>query len=114
MDKPDENVSELKGIAACKGVVRGQAKILTDVKHVPKVEKGDVLIAPETTPDYILAMNKAAAFVTEVGGLTSHAAILSREMNKPCVIGTKIATRVFKDGDIVEVDANKGIVRKVE
>ena len=67
-----------------------------------------------TTPDFVPAMKKAAAIVTEQGGITSHAAIVSRELGVPCVIGTKIATRVLKDGDLVEVDANKGIVRKVE
>jgi pyruvate,water dikinase len=56
-------------------------------------------------------MQKAAAFVTDEGGLTCHAAIVAREMKKPCIIGTKIATKVLKDGDMVEVDANKGIVK---
>jgi pyruvate,water dikinase len=59
-------------------------------------------------------MEKAAAFVTDQGGITSHAAIVAREMKKPCIIGTKIATKVFKDGDIMEVDANKGIIRKIK
>jgi len=58
-------------------------------------------------------MQRAAAFVTDEGGITCHAAIVAREMKKPCVIGTKIATKIFKDGDIVEVDADKGIVRKI-
>jgi len=58
-------------------------------------------------------MKKAVAFVTDEGGITCHAAIISREMKKPCIIGTKIATRALKDGDLVEVDANKGVVRKV-
>tara|TARA_Y100000310_G_scaffold338021_1_gene426573 strand:- start:1597 stop:1776 length:180 start_codon:yes stop_codon:yes gene_type:complete len=59
-------------------------------------------------------MKKAAAFVTDEGGVTCHAAIVSREMKKPCIIGTKIATKVLKDNDLVEVDANKGIVRKIK
>ena len=59
-------------------------------------------------------MHKAAAFVTDAGGILSHAAITAREMKKPCVIGTQIATKVFKDGDFIEVDANKGIVRKIK
>ncbi len=66
-----------------------------------------------TTPDFLPAMERAAAFVTEEGGITCHAAIVAREMKKPCVIGTKIATKVFKDGDRVEVDATKGVVRKI-
>lgn len=66
-----------------------------------------------TTPDFVPAMQRAAAIVTDEGGILCHAAIIAREMRKPCVIGTKIATRVFKDGDLIEVDADKGIVRKL-
>ena len=65
-------------------------------------------------PRYIMAMKKAAAFVTDEGGISCHAAIISREMNKPCVIGTKIATQVLKDGDMVEVDATNGTVKKLK
>lgn len=64
-------------------------------------------------PAFMPAMKKAVAFVTDEGGITSHAAIIAREMKKPCIIGTKIATKVLRDGDLVEVDANKGIVRKI-
>ena len=67
-----------------------------------------------TTPDYIPAMKKAAAFVTDEGGITCHAAIIAREMKKPCIVGTKIATKVLHDGDLVEVDADKGVVRILE
>ena len=67
-----------------------------------------------TTPDFVPAMEKAAAIVTDRGGILCHAAIVSREMSKPCIIGTKIATKVLKDGDLVEVDADKGVVRKIK
>ncbi len=67
-----------------------------------------------TFPHFIAAMERCAAFVTDEGGILCHAAIVSREMRKPCVIGTKIATKVLKDGDLVEVDATKGIVRKLQ
>jgi pyruvate,water dikinase len=67
-----------------------------------------------TRPEYISAMKKAAAIVTDEGGITCHAAIVSRELKKPCIIGTKIATKVLKDGDLVEVDADKGIVKILE
>ena len=72
--------------------------------------KGDILVAIMTTPNFIPALEKAAAFVTDEGGITCHAAIIAREMKKPCIIGTKIATKFLKDGDIVQVDANNGIV----
>jgi len=64
-----------------------------------------------TRPEFVPLMKKAAAIITDEGGITSHAAIISREMNIPCIIGTKIATKIFKDGDLVEVDADKGIVK---
>jgi pyruvate,water dikinase len=64
-----------------------------------------------TRPDYLPAMQKASAFVTDEGGITCHAAIIAREMKKPCIIGTKIASKIIKDGDMVEVDADKGVVR---
>ena len=67
-----------------------------------------------TRPDYIAGMKKAAAIVTNEGGITCHAAIVSRELGIPCIIGTKIATQVFKDGDLVEVNANHGWVRKIK
>ncbi|MFH0870558.1 MAG: PEP-utilizing enzyme [archaeon] len=112
--KIDVNITELRGVSACKGRVIGKAKIVNGAEDVSKVKEGDILVAPETTPDYITAMGRAAGFVTEIGGLTCHAAIISREMNKPCVIGTKIATKVFHDGDLIEVDADSGIIRKID
>lgn len=79
-----------------------------------RFKEGDILIAPSTTPNYVQLMAKASAFVTNEGGLSSHAAVISREMNKPCIVGTKIATKVFKDNDLIEVDADKGVVRKIK
>ena len=77
------------------------------------MKKGDILVAVTTHPDYVPAMQKAAAIVTEEGGILSHAAIVSREIRIPCIVGTKQVTKVLKDGDLIEVDANKGIVRKL-
>jgi phosphoenolpyruvate synthase/pyruvate phosphate dikinase len=103
----------LTGQVAYIGKIAGKAKIILSPKDIGKVKKSDILVAVYTDPNLLPAMEKAAAFVTEQGGITSHAAIVAREMRKPCVIGTKIATKVFKDGDMVEVDANRGIVRKI-
>lgn len=103
----------LKGQIASLGFAKGKAKVLFSAKECYKIEKGDILITSMTTPDYVPAMQKSAAIVTDEGGLSCHAAIVSREMGKPCIIGTKIATKVFKDGDLVEVDANKGVIRKL-
>ncbi len=67
-----------------------------------------------THPEFLVLMKKASAVITDEGGITCHAAIVAREMGKPCVIGTKIATKVLKDGDLVEVNADKGIVKRVK
>jgi phosphoenolpyruvate synthase/pyruvate phosphate dikinase len=107
-------VNEIGGQTAFAGKVTGRVKIVKTSMDNKKVKKGDILISPATNPDLLPAMVKASAFVTETGGVTSHAAIIAREMRKPCIIGTKIATKVFKDGDLVEVDADKGIVRRIK
>lgn len=105
------NIKELKGKTAYKGKVQGFAKILLSAQDLDKVKAGDILVSSSTNPDLIVAMKKAAAFVTDLGGITSHAAIVSREMKKPCVVGTVYATHALQDGDLVEVDANAGVVR---
>ena len=111
--KDEGEVSELKGTIAYKGEVRGIAKIVLTVEDIAKVNEGDILISSATNPDLILAMKRAAAFVTDMGGIISHASIVAREMKKPCLVGTKTATHVFKDGDMVFVDANNGFIKKI-
>lgn len=108
-----KKVDQIEGQCGCQGTAKGEVKIVNLVEDMKKVNPGDILVSISTQPDLVPAMKKAAAFVTEQGGVTSHAAIVAREMKKPCVIGTKIATRVLKDGEIVEVDADKGVVRIV-
>lgn len=103
----------VSGRAAFKGKARGTVKIVENTSDLEKVQVGDIIISPETMPEYVVGMKKAAAFVTNMGGITSHAAIVARELKKPCIVGTKNATNIFKDGDMVEVDADEGIVRVV-
>ncbi|MEK6920822.1 MAG: PEP-utilizing enzyme, partial [Nanoarchaeota archaeon] len=103
----------ITGLVAFKGKMRGKVKIIRSYHDIKNVEIGDILVANTTHPTYLPAMQKAAAFVTNEGGIISHAAIVAREMKKPCIVGTKIATKVLKDGDMVEVDAEKGIVRRI-
>ncbi|MFC1648450.1 PEP-utilizing enzyme [Nanoarchaeota archaeon] len=112
-EKVDTTIVEFKGTTGYPGKVKGKVKIIRDTKEVNKVKKGEIMVVADTTPDFITAMEKAAAFVTDRGGITSHTTIVAREMRKPCIIGTKIATKVLKDGDLVEVDADKGVVRKL-
>ncbi len=102
---------EIKGTAAFKGKVSGIVRVIHDPSDAKNFKDGDILVTGMTRPEYLPLMQKAAAFVTDTGGVLSHAAIVARELKKPCIIGTKIATRVFKDGDLVEVDAETGIVR---
>lgn len=106
---------EIKGAAASPGIARGRAIVTDDAKVAAKmIKQGDVIIASMTTPDFVPAMKKAGAVVTNEGGVTAHAAIVSRELGIPCLTGTLVATRVFKTGDIIEVDADKGVVRKIK
>lgn len=104
---------EISGTRASLGKAKGNVRIVLSSEDLSKVKKGDVMVAITTHPDFVPAMNRACAIVTDEGGMTSHAAIVSREMKKPCIVGTKMATKLLKDGDIVEVDADKGVVRKV-
>ncbi|MBU1203214.1 hypothetical protein KKH39_04210 [Patescibacteria group bacterium] len=108
-----KNIKELRGTTACPGKVQGTVKIINNPADMAKMEYNDILVSVSTTPNIIAAMKKASAFVTDEGGLTCHAAIVARELSTPCVVGTKFATKVFKDGDIIEVDAEKRMVRKL-
>jgi pyruvate,water dikinase len=100
----------LKGLGASPGIAVGEVKIVGSEKDISKVKDGDVLVAVMTTPDMVPAMKKASAIVTDEGGLTCHAAIVSRELGVPAVVGTKNATKLLKDGMLVTVDGEKGIV----
>lgn len=106
-----EKIKEIKGTTAFAGKVTGVARVLDSFKEAKKVKKGDILVSNMTSPRLIGAIKMAGAIVTNEGGLTCHAAIIARELKKPCIVGTKIATKVLKNGDTVEVDADKGIVR---
>jgi len=98
----------LAGTPASPGMATGPVKILKSPKEISKVEKGDILVAPMTSPDYVPAMKKANAIVTDQGGQTSHAAIVSRELGIPCVVGTKEGTKILREGQIVTVNGESG------
>ncbi|MFA5155051.1 MAG: PEP-utilizing enzyme [Patescibacteria group bacterium] len=105
----------IKGVTACTGaVVTGRVKKIYNSFGVKDFKTGQILVTPMTSPEYISAMKKAAAIVTDEGGLTCHAAIVARELKKPCLIGTKIATKVLNDGDLVEVAAGRGVVKTIK
>ncbi|MBI2136109.1 hypothetical protein HYU06_03490 [Candidatus Woesearchaeota archaeon] len=107
----EDDVKELNGMCASLGNVTGKVKVCINAAEIFKVEKGDILVTSMTRPEFVPAMKRAAAIITDEGGITSHAAVISRELKIPCVIGTKIATKVLKDGDLVIVNANHGIVK---
>lgn len=111
----EELPKEIGGNIASKGKVKGKAKIILDYKKdAPKMKKGDILVTDETDPTFLPVMLKAKAIITDRGGLLCHAAIVSRELKIPCITGTEIATHILKDGDTVEVDADKGVVKIIK
>ena len=117
-----ESGIELKGRTACKGKVRGKVRIIiidgfdkfNDLLiQIEKMKKGEILVTETTTPEFTPACSKATAILTAQGGMMSHAAIISRELKIPCIVGIHNILKVLKTGDMVEVDAEKGIVRKI-
>jgi pyruvate,water dikinase len=100
----------LSGAPASPGIASGPVKIVPEASQIDKVKKGDILVAEMTTPDFVPAMKRATAIVTDRGGRTAHAAIVSRELGIPCVVGTEHATSTLKDGQIITVDGSTGNV----
>ncbi len=103
--------NSISGRTASKGVVKGTVRIVLDAKDLDKVKEGDVLVTRMTTPEFVPAMNRATGIITDEGGATCHAAIISRELGIPCIVGTKDATVKLKDGAIVELNANSGVAK---
>ena len=112
-DKDGIKIAEtpiIAGAPASPGIGTGEVKILKSPKQLNKVKLGNVLVAKMTSPDYVPAMKRASAIVTDQGGMTSHAAIVSRELGIPCVVGTKEATSRLKNGTVITVDGGRGLV----
>jgi len=108
---PIVNQNKIKGIAVFPGKTVGIVKIVLDPRKASDFNEENILVANMTRPDYLQLMKKAKAFITDAGGMLCHAAITARELKKPCIVGTEVATKILKDGDMVEVDANNGIVK---
>ncbi len=113
VEKDLSGIQVLKGSIGYPGKGTGSVRVIQTRADMDAFEEGEILVASMTFPRYLPIIAKSAAFVTDEGGITSHAAVTARELKKPCVIGTKFATQVLKTGDIVEVDAFNGIVRKI-
>ncbi len=115
----DQGVTEIKGQPAMRGRVTGVCYVLKwdagdPLKEIESMPDGAILVAGQTRPQLMPAIRKASAIITDEGGIMSHAAIVSRELGKPCVIGTKVATHVLKSGDRVEVNADQGVIKILE
>jgi phosphoenolpyruvate synthase/pyruvate phosphate dikinase len=111
-----DNTSQIIiGQIGAPGKVSGRVRIVRDLAHdLSFFSNGNILVTGMTRPEFVPLMKRSLAIITDEGGITCHAAIIAREMKKPCIIGTKIATQVLKDGDLVEVDANNGVVKILE
>ncbi len=108
-----ENKTSVQGQIAYKGKINGTAKIVLDPNKADHFNDGDILITTMTRPEYLSLIKRSSALVTDGGGILCHAAIIAREIKKPSIIGTEIATQIFQNGDLVEVDADNGVVRKL-
>ena len=104
----------LKGIPASSGKVKGEVKIVLSGDDFSKFKPGMILVTKTTNPDWTPLISIARGIVTDFGGSLCHAAIISREMGIPCVVGTNKATKVLKDGDLVEMSGEEGIVKIME
>jgi len=100
----------LKGLAASPGLASGPVKLYKEEESLDVVKKGDILVTVMTSPDMVPAMTRAAAIITDEGGMTCHAAIVARELGTPCIVGSKEATKLLKDGMVVTVDGARGVV----
>jgi pyruvate,water dikinase len=109
-----EEVSELKGFASSAGLVEGPARVLKSLGEIVDLQPGEILVCPCTNPSWAPVFGKIGAAVTDIGGLTCHAAIVSREYGLPSVTGTGVATSVIKTGDTVRVDGDTGVVSIVK
>lgn len=117
---PDLHIKELHGTGAHPGKIVGNVRVVkcNDIEQlseaIKEFQKGEILVTQMTQPNMVVLMHKVGAVVTDEGGIVSHAAVIAREFNVPCVVGTRFATRIFKTGNAIEVDATNGIVRKIK
>ncbi|MGD9134203.1 MAG: PEP-utilizing enzyme [Desulfobacterales bacterium] len=109
-----EDVSEIKGFASSAGIVEGPARVLKLLKDIVDLQPGEILVCPSTNPSWAPVFTKIKAAVTDIGGLTSHAAIVCREYGVPSVTGTGVSTQVIKTGDTIKVDGDTGVVEIVK
>ena len=105
-----KEVESIRGIPASPGIVQGKVRVITGTADLHKVERGDIIVTAMTDPSYLQAIARAQGIITDHGGMLCHPAIVARELQKPCIVGTKVATQALKDGEFVELNATKGTV----
>jgi pyruvate,water dikinase len=110
VEAPPPDTPLLQGLAASSGMASGVVRVLTSPAEGKRLRPGEVLVAPMTNPDWVPAIRRAAALVTDGGGMTCHAAIVARELGVPCVVGARTATSTLRDGELVTVDGGRGVV----
>jgi pyruvate,water dikinase len=114
LDDGTANPNELKGFAACSGVVEGPARVVKSVSEIHRIQQGDILVCQVTNPTWSPLFQKISAAVSDIGGSMSHMAIVAREYGLPAVVGTGVATQRIKDGQRIRVDGGKGTVSILE
>lgn len=114
MEKPNKKRALLKGIPACPGIVSGTVFVIKNPSRMAKIKKRAILAAPFTTPILAPVISQAAGLITEIGGLTCHAAVISREFGIPCIVGAEKATKTLKNGQKIILNANKGLIYATE
>ena len=110
----NKQTNEIRGKCGSLGLVTGKVKIIRSASEIDKLNEGEILVTSMTRPEFVPAMKKAGGIITDEGGVTCHAAIISRELKKPCVIATKIATKVLKDNEMVEIRAHHGLIKRLD
>lgn len=113
-EEVEEKKIILKGLGASPGLASGKVKIIRDIDELDKIQTGDILVTVMTTPDMVPAMRRASGILTDEGGVTCHASIVSRELGIPCIVGTGDATRKVKDNQLITMDGTKGLVYEGE
>lgn len=111
------NETTLKGLAVSKGLVQGKVRVIlpsliSELSKDGDFKEGDILVTTMTNPNMIFLMNRASGIITDEGGITCHAAVICRELDKPCIVGTRVATKILRDGDTVTLDASAGTIVK--
>lgn len=105
---------EFFGNTAATGSASGIVRLVFSMDEINQLKKGEILVTGMTTPEFVPAMEKAAGIITDEGGVTCHAAIISRELRRPCIVGTRVATKILKDGDFIEMNASIGRVKRIK